>query len=339
MTMGDTNSDAAATMEKLELLSATALLKQGIDGVSQQDHTDGKVKYRILETPSFGQMTTATTHATSAANSPSSIASAIPNPIFSVASTASVTGLLMQGASLAPDGSATNNSHLGTGHLASPVSADGDEEVSHSNNGSATKAVSSVTKFGTLSDNTLKASVSTHSLQQMIESRSPVTSIEYPRQHVVDAPTPPQAPFGYSLHPRYEAPAAFRPPMDTSAFSAFGGAGLGGDGSAGNHLATTAVDNGFYCHQQRQLPSPPHHHHQHHHQMSGPNNKDPMGAKEGQQGLSYEEMARELAFMRDQLKEKDMVVSSLQHRVNFLENKINELRQLPTGKISHIPVE
>jgi hypothetical protein len=43
--------------------------------------------------------------------------------------------------------------------------------------------------------------------------------------------------------------------------------------------------------------------------------------------------------MREQLKEKDVVVNSLQHRVDYLENRINELRQLPTGKVSHIPVE
>jgi hypothetical protein len=55
---------------------------------------------------------------------------------------------------------------------------------------------------------------------------------------------------------------------------------------------------------------------------------------------SYEKsLARENANMREQLKEKDMVVSSLQQRVNYLEKHINELRQLPTGKISHIPIE
>jgi chromosome segregation ATPase len=54
---------------------------------------------------------------------------------------------------------------------------------------------------------------------------------------------------------------------------------------------------------------------------------------------SYESLARENGNMREQLKEKDMVVSSLQQRVNYLEKQINELRQLPTGKISHIPIE
>lgn len=53
----------------------------------------------------------------------------------------------------------------------------------------------------------------------------------------------------------------------------------------------------------------------------------------------YEALARENHRMREQLKEKDTVVSSLQQRVNYLESQISELRQLPTGKISHIPVE
>jgi hypothetical protein len=52
----------------------------------------------------------------------------------------------------------------------------------------------------------------------------------------------------------------------------------------------------------------------------------------------YEGLARENHHMREQLKEKDVVVSSLQQRVAYLENQINELRQLPTGKISHIAV-
>ena len=54
---------------------------------------------------------------------------------------------------------------------------------------------------------------------------------------------------------------------------------------------------------------------------------------------TMEDMTRQIRDLREQLSEKDMVVSSLQHRVNYLENQIHELRQLPTGKISHIPVE
>jgi hypothetical protein len=54
---------------------------------------------------------------------------------------------------------------------------------------------------------------------------------------------------------------------------------------------------------------------------------------------SYETLMRENFHMLDQLKEKDTIVSSLQLRVNYLEEQINELCQLPTGKISHIPLE
>lgn len=55
--------------------------------------------------------------------------------------------------------------------------------------------------------------------------------------------------------------------------------------------------------------------------------------------LSYQALVRENYHMRDQLLDKDAVISSLQQRVNQLETQISELRQLPTGKISHIPIE
>jgi hypothetical protein len=55
--------------------------------------------------------------------------------------------------------------------------------------------------------------------------------------------------------------------------------------------------------------------------------------------VSYEALLRENYHMRDQLQDKDSVISSLQHKVDQLETQIAELRQLPTGKISHIPVE
>lgn len=338
--MGDTNSEAAATMEKLELLSATALLKQGIDGTTtssnplEEDHNYGNFKNRILETPSFGQTTIP--NLASSGNSPSSLASAITKPIFSVASTTSVTGLLMQGVSSpAADLAANNNNNAVSSHLASPVSADGDDVLPNSS--SSIKTASFAPKGGsgaTLTTSTLNTSVSTQSLQQIIESRSPLASVEYHRQQVVDVPTPSPASYGYPLHPNYHAPpAAFRPPMENSAFTAFGGATLGGP-ACGSFAAAPSADNGYHSHsqhqQERQLPSPRH--------LTIPT-KVTVGAEQQAQGSSYEGMAREIAFMREQLKEKDMVVSSLQHRVNFLENKIIELRQLPTGKISHIPVE
>jgi hypothetical protein len=329
--MDDSVSEAAATMEKLELLSATALLKQGIDGATgtfpHEDHQDGKVKNRNLETPMFGHATTTNTNLPSCENSPSSVASTMPKPIFSVASTASVTGLLMQEVS-SPGAVLASNCKAATSHLASPVSADGDEEV-HSNGNSA-RASSAGRKIATPLNNTLNASFSTHSLQQLIESRSPVASVEYHRHQVVEASTPPSsASYGYPLHPRYDSTSTvFRPPMENSAFTVFGGA------ANTDNLAGTARDACYY--QQRQLPSP--------HQLSSPKDSS-LGGGGGKKflhqpfGSSYEEAIRELAVMREQLKEKDLLVSSLQYRVDYLENKINELRQLPTGKISHIPVE
>lgn len=55
--------------------------------------------------------------------------------------------------------------------------------------------------------------------------------------------------------------------------------------------------------------------------------------------MSYESLLRENYLMRDQLQDKDSAIASLQLRVDQLETQIAELRQLPTGKISHIPIE
>ena len=64
-------------------------------------------------------------------------------------------------------------------------------------------------------------------------------------------------------------------------------------------------------------------------------------SEDGEEGhrLSYDTLARENFHLREQLHDKDAVISSLQHRVHQLETQISELRQLPTGKISHIPIE
>lgn len=64
-------------------------------------------------------------------------------------------------------------------------------------------------------------------------------------------------------------------------------------------------------------------------------------SEDGEEGhrLSYDTLARENFHMREQLHDKDAVISSLQQRVHQLETQISELRQLPTGKISHIPIE
>ena len=323
---------------KLDLLSTTAILKLDVAGntaTASKAPSLSVSKGPIVEASSFGQSTTATNG--SAPSPTNSVISTISKPIFSVASSASVSGLLMQvqDSSITVESPANKNSK----HLASPVSADGDEE--EQNNGeekgsstatdSASKAATAAAFTGTLAN-----SVSTHSLQQIIESRSPVPSVEY-RQGAGDGPSPPPPSYGYGLHAPYEA--AFPPNgVESSAFTSIGGASMGTvPGSIGNfpHGPHSAPGMMYHHHQQRQLPSP----HQHH-----TGHKGTLGTSRGQTQPSstpstYEEMARELAFVRNQLKEKDMVVSSLQHRVNFLENQINELRQLPTGKISHIPVE
>lgn len=86
-------------------------------------------------------------------------------------------------------------------------------------------------------------------------------------------------------------------------------------------------------HRQGSAPETIYFHH-HHHIRSTPSDDHDDPRKS-----SYETLARENFQMREQLREKDMVVSSLQQRVNHLEKQISELRQLPTGKISHIPIE
>lgn len=54
---------------------------------------------------------------------------------------------------------------------------------------------------------------------------------------------------------------------------------------------------------------------------------------------SYDSILAQNHHLREQLQERDFLVSSLQQRLNHLENQIIELRQLPTGKVSHIPID
>ena len=54
---------------------------------------------------------------------------------------------------------------------------------------------------------------------------------------------------------------------------------------------------------------------------------------------SYEMLFLENQRLRQQLKDSNNRVSSFQQQVIDLEGQINELRQLPTAKISHIPIE
>jgi len=52
-----------------------------------------------------------------------------------------------------------------------------------------------------------------------------------------------------------------------------------------------------------------------------------------------EQQQRENYFLRQQLAAKDTTIDSLQKQVETMQQEIRELRQLPTGKISQIPVE
>jgi len=63
-----------------------------------------------------------------------------------------------------------------------------------------------------------------------------------------------------------------------------------------------------------------HHHHHHHHQEL------------------MEELARDNALLRHELNEKNTRIDNLQKQVEELQEQIIELRQLPVGKISQIPV-
>lgn len=66
---------------------------------------------------------------------------------------------------------------------------------------------------------------------------------------------------------------------------------------------------------------------------------DPTTAAAGVVRPSYEVIANENIEMRRQLRAKEVATIQLQERIASLEQQISELRQLPTGKISHIPIE
>jgi hypothetical protein len=57
------------------------------------------------------------------------------------------------------------------------------------------------------------------------------------------------------------------------------------------------------------------------------------------EGTSYQALADENATLRHQVHQKDAAVAALEAKVQHLERQVGELRELPTGKISHIPIE
>ena len=54
---------------------------------------------------------------------------------------------------------------------------------------------------------------------------------------------------------------------------------------------------------------------------------------------SFEALLQENRRLQKEMKKKDEAIASLQTKADSLEKQICELRQLPTGKISHIPIE
>jgi hypothetical protein len=55
--------------------------------------------------------------------------------------------------------------------------------------------------------------------------------------------------------------------------------------------------------------------------------------------VSYEQLERENAELRQRLSTKDAEIASLESTIEQLEKQVSDLRQLPTGKISQIPLE
>ena len=98
--------------------------------------------------------------------------------------------------------------------------------------------------------------------------------------------------------------------------------------------------------EQQQQQQHHHHHHQqqqkhqyHHHQQQQQQQHQHLDDSPSRSPPSYESLRRENLHLREQLKDKDYRIFSLEQQLYNLENQITELRQLPTGKISHIPIE
>ena len=372
-----TTIPTVVAMEKLELLSNTALLKQGMDDTGFRSGTSSSNSSCIsrVETPAslLHHQQSPCTSVFSPHTNTNTSSSLLTKPIFTVGSASSVPGLLKMNETPITKKTLSNN------NLASPVSTDGDEEeeqqsqrmvsigskTSTSNNGCTNTIITSTISTTTPKQDSMKMSGTTnnnHTPIPVVEARSPVSTVmEYGHTRcAVDVPTSPPKTFGgYPLPPRYESfqhqhhSVSTNNHTDASAFRAYsngGGLVVGGYPpflSASSSSGTIDANGAHY--------PPPHHHHHgapsmmaphsmmmiHHHPVNGSNNADNEHdtSQKNKDSKKYNDMARELEYMKEQLKEKDMVVSSLQSRVNCLENQINELRQLPTGKISHIPIE
>ena len=282
-------------MEKLELLSRTALLKQGIERKGSE---------KIAFHP--------------------------PIPRSEV-------GYVRKNTNF-PLTRSINTTNVAVSNLSSPVSTDVEDE-----DDGGVIATSSMTALG-------KTRHNLHSTKaRIIESRSPITTVECGRYVVAPPsspfPTSPQS-YGYSLLPNHnqilhrnhsqdqqECPPVqynnhngniIRTLSEASFATMYGTSLMPPNPHNGPAIAANASESDAAAfHPPQQEAQPPRLHLQQRHRSPS----------------SMEDMTRQIQELREQLSEKDMVVSSLQHRVNYLENQIHELRQLPTGKISHIPVE
>lgn len=321
-------------MEKLELLSATALLEQGIGrgdkAASEQIKTSSKCKSVALVNGGKGSISGMPVES-KAVHVPASTAGNVhPKIPRSKADNSRKPTMI-------PLNQNVNTTNGAVCNLASPVSTDVEDE---DNRGGAT--TTSVSALGR----------NRHNLHitkaRIIESRSPVNTVEY--GHYVAAPlsspypTSPQS-YGYGLiphqnpillrnhshdqqeyaHAQYNNHGNIIRTMSEASFPAMYGNTLM---PPAPHTGTVAATNSSDA--DASVFQPP------------PRDTQPPRLKLQQRRPSLstmDDMTRQIRELREQLSEKDMVVSSLQHRVNYLENQIHELRQLPTGKISHIPVE
>ena len=320
-------------MEKLELLSHTALLKQGIERTNSN---------------ASEQMNSSCCEKVVLVNDNNRVMTGVPTvtksrQLLSVVAGAAHQSILHskvgdgRSTSTSPLTHSTNATNTVGSNLASPVSTDVEDEE----------------EAGVIRSTSSSALGKTrHNLHitkaRIIESRSPITTVEYGHHvaapHSSPFPTSPQS-YGYSLlpnqnqmlHRNHAQDQQEYPPSQYSNYN-------------GNIIRTLSEASFATMYGTSLLPPNPHNgavtttnNSESDHAFHPPQRESQVPRLQLQQrrpsSSSVEDMTRQMRDLHEQLKEKDMVVSSLQHRVNYLENQIHELRQLPTGKISHIPVE
>lgn len=319
-------------MEKLELLSRTALLKQGIDRTNiivGEKNGIGKCEKVVLVdsknclvagVPIASQSRHLLSAAASAANP------AIPHSRIGDRRNNTTSPSTLSNSTTAVVGS----------NLASPVSTDVEDEDD-----------ARETTTTSLSSNKTRHNL--HSTKaRIIESRSPIPTADYGQYAAAHPSSPyPSSPqsYGFGLLPSHNHviqqnhshdhqeyhPSQYnnhngnivRTLSEASFVPLYGNTLMPQNLHNVAPTSTNNIESDAAFHPPQREAQPPHLQLQQRRQPSS----------------SGEDMARQIRELREQLSEKDMVVSSLQHRVNYLENQIHELRQLPTGKISHIPVE